>query len=189
MLRIVEETVDMLGAHGLIPIAFEVASRFAIEPDDAGGFRLAEVPVPERWIKDESDDDRPEGLPARWDLTNWSLLAAYEGDLRVGGAIIAYDNPEVWFLDGRSDIACIDLRIAPEYRRQGIGGALLATMVEWARERDCVLLRIESQDTNVAAGRLYEAMGCRLARVDQDAYEDSDEVRLIWEFDITASPR
>ena len=58
---------------------------------------------------------------------------------------------------GRSDIRIMDIAIAPAFRGQGIGTALLEALVEEARESGRKLsIHVES---NNPARRLYERMG------------------------------
>jgi hypothetical protein len=52
----------------------------------------------------------------------------------------------------------------------------------WARARACTLLRVETQDVNPAACRLYERCGCTLVRSTPGAYRAlPHETQLIWE--------
>ena len=185
MLRVVEESPDDLDAYSQISIAFEVRSRFGVEP--AGDqFSLVEEPVPEPWLKDETDPYRPSNLGRHLELTNIGVLGAYLDGVRVGGAIVGYDNPGWWFLDGRREVAsCPDLRVDPAHRRLGAGRALFEAGATWARQRGCVMLLIETQDTNVPACRFYEAMGCTLHEVRPGFYPDSDELCLIWKKVLT----
>ena len=147
-LEIVEEpaTSENLEAHGSISIAFRVDSRLRVDLVEQGlrGISLSLEPVNSPYMKDyDADEDgRPSRWVERWDISRWGILAAYEGERRTGGAVLAFDTADVWFLDGRKDVAALwDIRVAPEHRRAGIGRALFDAAVEWARKRDCRLLR------------------------------------------------
>jgi ribosomal protein S18 acetylase RimI-like enzyme len=113
-------------------------------------------------------------------------FVAYDGKLRVGGAIVAWNTPGVNFLRRRTDFAALwDLRIAPEYRGRGIGKQLFERGAAWARAKGCTSMKIETQDINVRACRFYRARGCRLGSIDRYAYQDfPDEVQLIWHLDL-----
>ena len=52
-----------------------------------------------------------------------------------------------------------DIFILPEYRRQGIGKALLAKVAQIAIERDCGRLEWSVLDWNVSAQAFYRNMG------------------------------
>jgi len=182
--HILEEPLERLTDYGTIPIRFEVRSTFEIIGDNPGTAELRETAVPTPWIKDY-DAIKGEG-PSRWarlwDISNWGLLAAYHGDQRIGGCVIAHNTDGVNKLEGRDDLAALwDLRVHPDYRGQGIGRQLFAAAVEWARQRHCSELKIETQNINVPACRFYQQQGCHLCSIDRASYADfPDEVELIW---------
>jgi GNAT superfamily N-acetyltransferase len=189
MLAVRAESIAQLDRHGQIPIEFEVRTILDVELVDGGlgGVRLEEVTVEDPWVKDhDTADGGPGHWPARFDVSSWGLLGAYEDDRRVGGAVIAFDSPEVHMLRGRRDLAVLwDLRVAPDRRRSGAGEALFQAAKTWARERGCRALEVETQQINVPACRFYRRMGCSLAAVDRFAYADlPDEAQLIWHLDL-----
>lgn len=49
-----------------------------------------------------------------------------------------------------------DLFTAPDVRGQGIGAALIAAVVDWARARDCGRVYWMTHETNTRARRLYD---------------------------------
>lgn len=185
MVAIRAESIDGLQRHGEISIAFEVLTVFDVQLLDAGlgGILLAERPVEVSWVKDY---DAADGGPTRWasrfDVSNWGLLGAYHDERRIGGAVIAFDTPNLYMLRDRRDLAVLwDLRVAHDARRSGAGAALFRASEAWARERGCRALEVETQQVNVPACRFYARVGCSLAAVDRYAYADlPDEARLIW---------
>jgi GNAT superfamily N-acetyltransferase len=68
-----------------------------------------------------------------------------------------------------------DLFVLPEYRRQGIGKALLTKLAQIAVERDCGRLEWSVLDWNESAQAFYRSMGAsilddwRICRVTEDA--------------------
>lgn len=68
-----------------------------------------------------------------------------------------------------------DLFVLPEYRRQGIGKALLTKVAQIAVERDCGRLEWSVLDWNESAQAFYRSMGAsilddwRICRVTEDA--------------------
>lgn len=192
MVWIVAEGPESLGAYASISIAFSTASR--LDPDalrDPAGSRWVEHPMPVR--HKDYDAEAGEG-PRRWalqfDLTNWGILVAYDGETRSGGAAVAFDTPDVEMLEARRDLAVLwDLRVHPESRGRGTGRRLFAAAVAWARERGCAELRVETQDINVAACRFYRAQGCGLLSVDRDGYEGLDEAKIVWTLPLESGPR
>jgi GNAT superfamily N-acetyltransferase len=187
MVAITEEPIGSgLAPHAQISIAFVVDRVFDLTLDDGGlrGLSLSEVSVESPWIKDydAEADEGPTRWPKRFDVTNWGLLAAHDGERRVGGAVIAYNSDRVNMLEGRSDLAVLwDLRVAPQARSTGIGTLLFRASEEWARDRGCTTLKVETQNINVAACRFYRRMGCELRSLNRFAYPDlPTEIQLIW---------
>jgi GNAT superfamily N-acetyltransferase len=184
--RIVEEPIGILPEYSKIPISFEVHSVLEVGLADRGltGVTLSEQPVKKPWVKDY--DSHKGGAPMRWarrwDISNWGVICAFLDDSRVGGCVIAHDTLGVEKLEGRKDIAVLwDLRVSPEYRRRGIGSALIESAVAWARRRQCCVLKVETQNINVPACHLYASKGFTLGMVNRFAYQElPDDVELVW---------
>lgn len=77
-----------------------------------------------------------------------------------------------------------DLAVAPGFRQRGVGRALLQRAKEWAVEKDCPGLMLETQDINVPACRLYQSFGFELGGFDRLLYRGLDpathEIALYW---------
>ena len=185
MIEVIEEPITELGCQGEIPIAFQVTTALDVEPLAGGlaGLGLSERAVEVPWVKDH---DRVDGGPAVWasrfDVGRWGLFGAYADGRRVGGAVLAFDTANLYRLRGRRDLAVVwDLRVAPHARRLGVGAALFRASEAWALKRNCVALEIETQQVNVPACHFYVRMGCSLAAIDRNAYDEQpEEVQLIW---------
>jgi putative acetyltransferase len=63
------------------------------------------------------------------------------------------------FLTNRAGIGDIGMAVDAAWRGQGVGSALLAAAVEWARAHDLHKLALQVWPHNVAAQRLYEKFG------------------------------
>ncbi len=188
-----EEPISDLDRHGAISIVFEVGSVFDIQlsEEGLGGMLFTRRPVAAPWVKDyDATDGGPAQWEARFDVSQWGLLSAYRGDQRIGGAVIAFDTPDLYRLRGRHDLAVLwDLRIDDEFRRSGAATALFRASETWAHERGCTALEVETQQVNVPACLFYARMGCSLAAVDRHAYADSpEEVQLIWRRPLQPGP-
>jgi GNAT superfamily N-acetyltransferase len=104
-----------------------------------GGVRLTEEPLesPESHDGDAVEGVGPLSWLDRWDLSRWVAISAFDGGRRVGGAVVGGHTDDVWFLRGRKDMSALwDIRVVPDYRRQGVGRALLERAVDWSR-RQC----------------------------------------------------
>lgn len=181
-----EDSISRLLELSAIPAAFVVdrVLDVSLVDDGFGGIVLSETPVEEPWIKDYDTihGEGPDRWSERFDVTNWGLIAAYDGERRVGGAVVAFDTAGVNMLEGRSDLAALwDIRVHPEARSAGTGTKLFRAAETWAHDRGCRTLKVETQNVNVPACRFYHRMGCTLGAINRFAYPDlPTEVQLIW---------
>jgi len=185
--------LDRLPDYAAIPIAFEVAAMLRVELVDGGlgGMRLREMRVAPAYTKnyDAYEGCGPTRWPERFDTRHWGLFLALEGDRPVGGATVAFDTPGLRMLSDRDDLAALwDLRVRPDFHRQGIGTALFDHAAAWARVRGCAQLKIETQNVNVPACRFYAKQGCTLGLIDRYGYaghpQVGHETMLIWYLDL-----
>jgi GNAT superfamily N-acetyltransferase len=181
-----EEKRTALADYGSVPIAFEVKSILKLEVVDGGlgGFLWTEHAIERPWTKDY-DVDSGEG-PTRWakrfNIDNWGILSAFDGEKRIGGCVLAYDTKGLSTLEDRADLAALwDLRVDSAYRRRGVGASLFDAAVAWAAARNCAWLKIETQNINVTACRFYAKQGCELGIIHRFAYKDfPEEAELVW---------
>ncbi|HXY45989.1 MAG TPA: GNAT family N-acetyltransferase [Acidimicrobiales bacterium] len=180
-----EEPVGSLSEHAEVPIAFLVdrVLEVSIPADGLGGIALQERPLTAPYVKDYDaiNGEGPTRWPRTFDVTNWGLIAAHGGS-RIGGAVVAFKTANLDMLDGRSDLAMLwDLRVRPDVRGRGVGSLLFRGVEEWARNRGCTQLKVETQNVNVPACHFYARMGCTLGRIDRFAYEElPEETQLLW---------
>lgn len=175
-----------LSELGSISIAFEVNRVLEVSaPNDGlGGLVLNARPVTKPYVIDH--DAREGAGPLRWpelfDVSNWGLLFAEVDEARVGGALIAFDTPNLFMLEGRRDTAALwDLRVQPGSRGSGVGRALVEAAEAWATHRDCRVLKIETQNVNVTACEFYVRQGYSLQSIDRYKCDDApDEAELIF---------
>ena len=187
-----EEPASALAEYARVPIAFTVREVLAVVVADGGLGGLGLVPraVAEPYVKDyDADpDQRPTAWASRFDLRRWGVLAAWAGDVRVGGAVVAWDTPGVDLLEGRRDLALLwDLRVAPAARGHGVGAALFRSAERWAASRGARRLKVETQNVNAAACRFYARQGCTLGALHRFAYPTlPDETQLLWYKELAA---
>jgi GNAT superfamily N-acetyltransferase len=184
--EIVEQSMENLTDYSSIPISFEVRTILDVQVIDQGlgGFVLSERKHETSYAKDYDAYDGlgPRGWAEQWDISNWGVISAFVNGSRVGGCVVAYDTPGIHMLEDRKDIAALwDLRVHPNYRSNGVGSKLFQSAVTWARKRNCRFLKIETQNINVPACRLYAKHGCVLGLINRYAYDEfPDEVELVW---------
>jgi GNAT superfamily N-acetyltransferase len=185
--EVVEDPETTLAEYATIPISFQVNSIFDVLDPSTGQdeLLLVERKLKVPYIKDYDtiNGEHPTQWPARFDLSHWGFHAARVAGHRVGAAAVGFNTPSLDMLNGRSDIAALwDIRVAPEARGQGIGGALFQAAETWSRSRGCRELIIETQNVNVPACRFYQRQGCVLVAANRLAYPAfPNEIQLIWQ--------
>jgi GNAT superfamily N-acetyltransferase len=84
-----------------------------------------------------------------------AILAEFEG--KAVGFALFFHNYSTFLT--KPGIYLEDIFVLPEYRRQGIGKALLSKVAQIAIERDCGRLEWSVLDWNVSAQAFYRNMG------------------------------
>ncbi|MDA1053271.1 MAG: GNAT family N-acetyltransferase [Planctomycetota bacterium] len=185
--EIVHEPISVLGEYGMISSAYTVDQRYVVGPIEGGLAGLDLEPVEPPFVKnyDRDNGHGPEGWHEQWDMAHWGVLSAFDDSTRLGGALIGWDTPQIDILDGRADLAVLwDIRVGSNYRSQGIGSAIFRSVLDWARERNLIAVKIETQNINVPACRFYARQGCRLTAINPFAYPDlPEEAQFIWMID------
>lgn len=189
-IEIVDEGPAALADYASIPIAYRVDAVLDLtSPSNPGSLlpydaRTLDAPVLKDY--DALQGNHPLDWPSRFDVRSWGVLAARTDALRVGGAIIVIRSPDIEMLERRDELALLwDIRVAPAFRNRDIGTALLAAAEEWARARGARVLKVETQDTNVAACRFYASNGFVLRAVHRGAYPELPrEAQLLWYKDL-----
>ena len=147
---------------------------------DAGGLTrlilaLAEyekLPPPNREAQDRLIED---GLGAQPRFETW--LAFWGDEKQPVGYAIFFETYSTFL--ARPTLFLEDLFVSLEYRRRGIGTALLHRCIGLARERGCGRMEWTCLDWNTKAQRAYERLGARrlsewlLYRLDQAGLETS----------------
>jgi hypothetical protein len=108
-IHIIEESMSSLVDHAAIRIDFRVERILDITPGP-NSFSLTERLIDRAYVKNYDSIEAPSQW-LRFNTSNWGLLAAYRDQVRVGGAVMAFDTPGVDLLDRRSDLAVLwDIR-------------------------------------------------------------------------------
>jgi ribosomal protein S18 acetylase RimI-like enzyme len=189
-LQIVEVEHNMLPIYAEIPQSFTVESEYRVEPisDGLGGlsFSCQKVKPYSKYIE---QTDPPERWPKQFGKDKLGLLMAFKESRLVGGAAVVLDlqigmtTP----FDKEGIAALWDIRVQPEERNKGIGSMVLQSAASWAKERGCTYMRIETQNTNVPACKLYAKNGCTLIAIHRQGYastKEAKETMLLWQLDL-----
>lgn len=183
MIRVQLASMTSIADYAVVSCAFRVLSELDVDLLEANGLLTERMVIPP-FVKDY--DAIPHNAPTDWseqfDTTTWQMFSAFNGDTRVGGAIViprATDGErvraaELW-----------DFRVAPSARGSGIGRTLFEAVTKWCGELDRDSLLIETQHNNVVASRFYRANGCVVQSITRQAYPSiPDEARIIWRRDL-----
>lgn len=168
----------------------DVKSEYKVKRIDngLGGFILEEVPVTP-YVKDLSVYERATEYEKEFDITHWSFYMAFDDEKPVGAATVAARTDKLYMLTGRDD-ACVlwDIRVADEYKHQGIGQKLFDLAVKNAKADGYRQMIIECQNNNVPACNFYRKQGALLSKVDMYAYYQEEacrnEVQFLWYLDL-----
>lgn len=198
---------ECLAEYATVPSAFEVRAllRPVLRDGGLGGITLHPEPVqpPYRKDYDASEEGGPESWAGDWDISNWGFFLARNrhrgsgsgnGSARcVGAAAVAFETAEINMLEGRDDLAVLwDIRVHPDLRGRGLGRRLFRRAADWARERGCRQLKVETQNINLPACRFYVAQGCRLGAIHRYGYAGqphvAHETMLLWYLDLRSPP-
>lgn len=184
-IEIREEPNATFDAYAQIPTAFLVESVFECvpsgRPSSALG-RVAYVELPYTKDYDAIPGNHPSDWPRRFDTSGWGVLSAWHEGTRVGGIVIAHGPANLDLLESREDLALLwDVRVRPQDRGMSVGSALMKGAEVWAAARGCQVLKVETQNINVAACRFYHRHGFELRTVTPRAYADlPEETQLLW---------
>ena len=195
LVEIREIATDLLPLYATIPSSFMAESEFHIELIDKGlgGFNFIEEKVTP-YLK--YDDDCNDGISEltnwskRLDAGKWTFFLAFDESRPVGGAAVAVDTPAgvTTPFESKNIAVLWDLRVHPDERRRGIGSKLFKRAADWARQKGCRQLKIETQNINVPACRFYAKQGCELGAIHRYGYagcsDVAHEAMMIWYLEL-----
>jgi len=117
--------------------------------------------------------------------TPWSREAFYSELLenplacylvaKYAGKVIGYIG--MWIIQDEAHIT--NLAVHPQYRRQHVGKALLAMLINYAKLHGVTRMTLEVRESNVAAQALYRQFGFTSQGVRKGYYTDNNENAII----------
>jgi ribosomal-protein-alanine N-acetyltransferase len=112
----------------------------------------------------------------------WVARAAEGGD--EGGSVAGYLC--CWVIV--DEVHVTNLAVHPAYRRRGVAGRLLGTVLEYYRRIGATRAGLEVRAGNVEARRLYETFGFRQVGLRKGYYFDTGEDALLLEVALAQPP-
>ena len=151
---------------------FTIDSRLVLDAED-GVIRYTVTPTPpyqKRYAPDEIDYAAYVGCPDR------AIFLAYVGGEPAGQIRLRRNWNQYAYVE--------DIVVDANFRKQGLGRALIERAIEWAKAKRLPGIMLETQNNNVAACRLYERCGFVLGGFDRYLYKgitpDTEEIALYW---------
>ncbi len=180
MIKYSELALMDLDKYGNIPFKYITDIILKLEKIDNGFGGLLLSPQKLHYEKDFGN--RVSHWEEMFDLTNWKIFGAYDEGTLIAGCVIATKTDNVNMLENRDDLVVLwDLRVAEQYKHQGIGQNLFNMAKKFAIENNFSQLKVECQNTNYSAVRFYHKQGMVLSAINEYAYKDCpNEVQLIW---------
>lgn len=120
---------------------------------------------------------------AKAEPTRGQMWVAEEPDT---GELLGYAGVEVSALWGEMDV--INIAVAPEHRRRGVGQGLMRWIIDLCREEGVPLLWLRVRASNRIARRFYRRHGFRQRGRFGGYYQDPDEPAIIMALEVDARP-
>jgi GNAT superfamily N-acetyltransferase len=138
-------------------------------------FKLVEIPVdPPIYKNFFADDVTVADVESRLSEAEGGYVALADGQI----AAVILLHVEEW-----RSVVCIDeLIVGRQYRRYGVGSLLLDCASDWARERNCWAIVLETQNNNFPAIQFYLRNGLEIWGINRNFYPPgpiSHEIAII----------
>jgi ribosomal-protein-alanine N-acetyltransferase len=119
--------------------------------------------------------------------------STFQGEIQNDGIsfpMVAFDRAlkrivgyiMVWKI--QDDVQINNVAVHPDFRRSGVGEAMLRDVLDWARAAGGVFVSLEVRLSNASARALYEKLGFRLLAVRKNYYTKPDEDALVLGLDL-----
>ena len=155
---------------------FDIDSKLVLQLDN-DELTYKTVNIPHRTKRYPPDDFDYTTYP---DNPEKTAFLAYVSDQVAGQLILRVNWNRFAWVEG--------IGVDRDFRRRGIGRALVSRGLQWAKDNKLLGIMLETQDNNVGACRFYESCGFQLTGFDRHLYQASeecrDEIALFWYLDI-----
>lgn len=114
------------------------------------------------------------------------IIVVEDNNKYIGGVITVTHSPKVTMHKGIMLNAILwDIRVHPNFQRQGIASILLNKSIEFSKKMNCNSLLIETQNNNPKAINFYTKNEAYLYEINKGKYESQpSETQLIFKIDI-----
>jgi [ribosomal protein S18]-alanine N-acetyltransferase len=112
---------------------------------------------------------------------DWSTILLVEESLPTGGRCLL-GLAIFWIV--QDEVHVLNVAVAPEHRRRGVGRAVMDEVLARGRHRRCSLATLEVRRSNEAAIGLYRSLGFRSVGVRPNYYVDEKEDALVMVLDF-----
>lgn len=156
--------------------------------DSPGHYKVSIDEREDGWTIDLSREDFPVTFHKSEEE---QIISHFKGNSEIYGAFV--NGIEAGFIqfeyqEWNKSVRVWDIDIAAEYRRKGIGMALMDRCKSRSVEMGARRIVLETQTSNLKAIEFYKAMGFRLMGLDASHYSNNDiakcEVRLEMAFHL-----
>ncbi len=144
--------------------------KYAVSYSDSGNeivFRLKRMPLEMPYHKQFEPLDASDIAEHKRVIQKGFSFGAYVEDELIG---LALALPQEW----NNTLWLQEFHIAENHQGNGVGRALMQTVIEKAKLEKFRLIYLETQNTNVPAIRFYRQMGFAIERVDLSFHSNED---------------
>ncbi len=165
--------------------AYQSESILVVEHYGAGitsGWRLVEQKLPVPFDKGSLYDfgeTEQEATRERLQRSDDTYLRVAKLNRRLIGLL------EMEIRGWNNTVELVNLRVDLDFRREGLGRRLWHLGLAYARQAGVRAMMIETQNTNLAACKFYERMGCQLVGLNEAFYTNdgaATEIALFWAY-------
>jgi ribosomal-protein-alanine N-acetyltransferase len=114
---------------------------------------------------------------AQWDVADYLSY-----DLRVSVEAGAVAGFAVWRKTAQDECELLNLAVAPERRRGGVGRSLVESLVESLETKQGVSVFLEVRESNHAARAFYESLGFQEVTIRYNYYDFPPESGIVMKF-------
>jgi [ribosomal protein S18]-alanine N-acetyltransferase len=112
---------------------------------------------------------------------DWSTILLVE-EPQPDGSRVLLGLGIFWIV--QDEVHVLNVAVAPEHRRRGVGRVLMDEVLARGRQRRCALATLEVRRSNEAAIGLYKSLGFRSVGVRPNYYVDEKEDALVMLLDF-----